>query len=101
MNFLVIILIFGMYISLSSKLNDLKQRTDKRKKSFLSLKELVGKSVRLEFDDGYDVFLEMEVRGVLKEFDDKWIVLETTNKGLEKELYYYLINNVVVIDVEK
>lgn len=40
-----------------------------------------------------------ETKGILKQFNDEWIVIETINKKSKKEQYYYKLNNIVSIDI--
>lgn len=98
MNFVIIMSILCVYLSLSSKLDKLINNQAKdSKNTFPSLKELIGKKISIETSDQLDLIFESATTtGILKEYNDKWLVLESTNK---KELYYYRLNNIISIDI--
>lgn len=100
MEYIIIFVIVASHISLSSKIDKLiNMRKKESKKNVSSLKELVGKKISIETDDQLSVVYGFETKGILKEFDNKWIVLETINKKDKRELYYYRINSITSIDI--
>lgn len=97
MNFVIIMSILCVYLSLSSKLDKLiNNQVKDSKNTFPSLKELIGKKISIETSDQLDLIFGSVTTGILKEYNDKWLVLESTNK---KELYYYRLNNIISIDI--
>lgn len=69
------------------------------KRSFHSLKNLIDENVLIQMKDDFEVNMKYETNGILKEFNDKWLVIETINKNVKKELFYYRINDIVSIDI--
>ena len=102
MEWVIILSLVAAYSSLSAKLDkiiDNQNETKKSKKMFHSLNELIGKNISIETSDELDLTLESETKGILRDFNDKWIIIETINKKNKKELYYYRISNIVSIDI--
>lgn len=100
MEFVIILAIVGAYLGLSSKLDKLINKQMKHSKNkFPSLNELIGKTISIETTDELDFVFGSETKGILKEFNHQWIVIETTNKKNKKELYYYRLNNITSINV--
>lgn len=98
MEFLIILTIIFAYSSLSSKINEIANNMPKKdKKSFPSLKELIGKNIEIETDDYIDSSIGDKPKGILKDYNDTWILIETIGK--KKELYYYRLNNITSIDI--
>lgn len=100
MEYLTLIALVMVYSSLSSKISRITNNMSvKKNKKFPSLKELVGKNIELETDDYYDYTFNLKTKGILKEYNDTWIVIETLNKKEEKELYYYRVNDIKTINI--
>lgn len=100
MDFVIIMAIVCVYLSLSSKLDKLINNQVKDSKNrFPSLKELIGKNISIETRDQLELTIDSVTTGKLKEFNDKWLVLETINKKKQRELYYYRLNNIISINV--
>lgn len=100
MEYLTLIALVMVYSSLSAKISRITNNMSVRKnKKFPSLKELVGKNVELETDDYYEYTFNLKTKGILKEYNDTWIVIEALNKKNEKELYYYRLNNIKSINI--
>lgn len=100
MEYLTLIALVLVYSSLSAKISRITNNMSVRKnKKFPSLKELVGKNVELETDDYYEYTFNLKTKGILKEYNDTWIVIEALNKKNEKELYYYRLNNIKSINI--
>lgn len=100
MEYLTLIALVMVYSSLSSKISRITNNMSvKKNKKFPSLKELVGKNIEIETDDYYDYTFNLKTKGILKEYNDTWIVIESLNKQNEKELYYYRVNNIKSINI--
>lgn len=100
MEFLIIMVVAVAYGSLSSKLDKILNKQDKdNKKKFPSLQKLIGKNISIETSNELDLVFGSETKGILKEFNDIWLVIETTNKKNKKEEWYYRLNNIVSIDL--
>ncbi|MCM1370664.1 MAG: hypothetical protein NC181_02070 [Clostridium sp.] len=97
---LIILAIVGTYCGLSSKLDKIINKQFKENKNkFPSLQELVGKKINIETSDELVIAFGSATEGVLKCFNDTWIVIETTNKKNKKEQYYYRLNKIVSINI--
>lgn len=99
MEYVLLMAIIVAYLSLSSKIDKLKNSVQDKntKHNFPSLKDLVGKNIEIEVDN--EIFLNGNPTGILKEYNDTWLVLETYNKKNKKELYYYRLNNITSINI--
>lgn len=98
----LVALLYCSITSLSSKVDKiLKSLPDnlKHKKNFPSLEGLIGKKIEIETED--DLIFGSETRGILKEFNNKWLVLEATNNKNKKEWYYYRLNDIISINIIK
>lgn len=85
------------YIDISSKLSKIINNQKSTKKDFSILKSLINKQVEIKIKDDYQLVLGYKRNGTLKEFNDKWIVMEcSTKKG--KETNYYRIQNIESIE---
>lgn len=99
MEFSILLAVIVCYFSLSSKISKITNNMLVRKnKNFPSLKELIGKNIELETDDYFDTY-GYQTKGILKKYNDTWIVLEVVNKKNKKELYYYRLNNIISINI--
>lgn len=97
---IIILAIVGAYCSLSSKLDKIINKQFKENKNkFPSLKELVGKKINIETSDQLELVFGSVTEGILKSFNDTWIVIETINKKNKKEQYYYRLNKIVSINL--
>lgn len=99
MEFLIFITIIISYCSLSSKISSLIDNCKKEKKYFPSLSELVGKKIKIETIDEVEYSYDYKTTGILIEFDDKWIVLESHDKKNRTIMYYYKLSNVTSINI--
>ncbi|MCI8778591.1 MAG: hypothetical protein HFI87_05525 [Bacilli bacterium] len=99
MEYVLLITIIVAYLSLSSKIDKLKNNIQdkKLKHDFPSLKDLIGKNIAIEVDE--EAFFNSNPIGILKEYNDTWLVLESYNKKNQKELYYYRLNNIISINI--
>lgn len=98
MEYVLFIAVVVAYLSLSSKIDELKNNIQdkKLKHDFLPLKDLIGKNIEIEIDE---IVFSGNPKGILKEYNDTWLVLESYNKKNKKELYYYRISNITSINI--
>lgn len=102
MEFWVLLAVILTYSSLSSKLSRITNNLQiQPKKKFPSLQEFVGKSVKIETDDHLELLYGCKSEGILKEYDDTWIVLEAIEKKNKTALFYYRLNNITAIHVQE
>ncbi len=94
MEWFIILMIIIAYCDLNSKVQKLLNNQNKNNKKDLSLlKKLIGKKVKIETDDEYALVFGTSQNGILKEFNDTWLIIETESKK-GKELLYYRLNNI-------
>lgn len=98
MEYVLFMAVVVAYLSLSSKIDKLKNNIQdkKLKHDFLPLKDLIGKNIEIEIDE---IVFSGNPKGILKEYNDTWLVLESYNKKNKKELYYYRISNITSINI--
>lgn len=83
-----------MYFDVSSKLKKILNNQSKEdKKDFSLLEKLKGKEIKIESDDEELFSFGTEHKGILKDFNDTWLILESNAKK-GKEITYYRINNI-------
>lgn len=106
MEYLILFAIIIAYSSLSSKISrimynmpNMDNMSNSNKKRFPSLKELVGKNIEIETDEYLELSYGYSTKGLLKEYNDTWLVIESRDKKDRKELYYYRIKNITSINV--
>lgn len=94
MEWIILFAVIMAYCDLSSKLQKLLNNQNKNNKKDLSLlKKLIGKQIEIETDDEYALVFGASQKGILKEFNDTWIIIETEGKK-GNELLYYRLNNI-------
>lgn len=100
MEYCTLFIVVLMYVDISSKLKKLTNNNDVNKKKFTLLKDMVGKEIEIDLDDeGYFSF-EDKRKGILKEYNNTWIVLEVVDKKKNnRELYYYRTSNINSINI--
>lgn len=87
-----------MYFDINSKLKKILNNQSKEdKKDFSLLEKLKGKEIKIESDDEELFSFEKEQKGILKDFNDTWLILESNAKK-GKEITYYRINNIKGIE---
>lgn len=90
MNWFIFFVIIVAYYDLNSNIKKILNNQNKNnKKDFSILKNLINKEIQIEFDDEN---IGPSKKGVLKEFNDVWIVLQEENKKNTELNYYKLIN---------
>ncbi len=70
------------------------------KKDFTLLEKLKGKEIQIEIDDDDIISFDNTKKGILKDFNDVWLILETEDKKGKKTLYYRMINIKGVVEVK-
>lgn len=100
MDYVILMAVLITYTCLSSKINNITSNSSlKNKKSFPSLKELIGKNIELDIDDYIDIIDGKNPMGVLIDYNDAWIIMETKDKKNKNELLYFRLNNISSINV--
>lgn len=90
MNWFIFFVIIVAYYDLNSNIKKILNNQNKNnKKDFSILKNLINKEIQIEFDNEN---IGLSKKGVLKEFNDVWIVLQEENKKNTELNYYKLIN---------
>ena len=99
--FLLLILIL-FYFELNSKIKMILNNQNKsNKKDYSLLKKLVGRQIEIDTDDEYELAFGSKKRGILKDFNDTWIILETQNKEKKETIYYRLINIKSIVTITR
>ena len=94
MDWLIIMVVMLAYFDMKTKIQKvINNQKENAKKDFSLLKDLLGKNVKIESDDEYILVFGTKQQGILKEFNDTWLIIETENKK-GKELIYYRLNNI-------
>lgn len=70
------------------------------KKDFTLLEKLKGKEIQIEVDNDDIISFDSTRKGILKDFNDVWLILETEDKKGKKTLYYRMINIKGVVEVK-
>lgn len=96
MEWIILIAIACGFSSISSQIKKLSKDNSRVKKSFPSLKDLVGKNIEIEDDEHYYV---TESKGILKYYDETWIAIESKNKKNQRETNYFRIANISSINI--
>lgn len=92
----ILLLAIGIsYYSLSEKIKKISIQHAKNKKEFPSLKNLLNKNIEVE------IINNLSKTGILKKYDDIWIVIETKDNKNGLNLNYYRLSNVLSINIIK
>ena len=93
-NWVIFLIVLLAYFDIKSTLRKiLNTQTKNTKKDFSLLEKLKEKEVQIETDNEDINMLETTRKGILKDFNDVWLILEiNTKKG--KELMYYRIADI-------
>lgn len=70
------------------------------KKDLTLLEKLKGKEIQIEVDNDDIISFDNTRKGILKDFNDIWLILETEDKKDKKTLYYRMINIKGVVEVK-
>lgn len=98
----IFLLIILTYFDIKSSLKKIQNNQNKDiKKDFSLLEKLKSKEIQIEVDDDDLISFTQQQKGILKDFNETWIILEkNTKKG--KELIYYRISNIQgVVEVKE
>lgn len=98
----IFLLIMLTYFDIKSSLKKIQNNQNKDiKKDFSLLEKLKSKEIQIEVDDDDLISFTQQQKGILKDFNETWIILEkNTKKG--KELIYYRISNIQgVVEVKE
>lgn len=94
MEVFTLIIVVVAYIDIKENLKKiLNYQSKNNKKDFSLLGGLIGKNIQVELDDEYALVFGNPRKGILKEFNDTWFILESTNKK-KTEFVYYRINEI-------
>lgn len=97
MEWCILLVVVLIYCDLDSKLKKLinNQNVD-NKKDFSLLKDMIGKKIMIETDDGNTYMFGVKSEGILKEYNDTWLALEIEDKR-GNSIIYYRIKNITKI----
>lgn len=101
-NWVIFLVVLLTYFDIKSTLKKILNNQNKNtKKDFSLLEKLKEKEVQIETDNEDINMFETIRKGILKDFNDVWLILEiSTKKG--KELMYYRISSIKgVVEIEK
>lgn len=94
---LILFVVVMIYLDDSSKLKKilkiLNEQSKDDKKDFSFLEKLKGKEIEIESDEEELLYFGEEQKGILKDFNNTWLILESNSKK-GKEITYYRINNI-------
>ena len=101
-NWLIYLIVLLTYFDLKSVLKKILNNQSKNsKKDFSLLEKLKDKEIQIEIDDEDINVFGTNKKGVLKDFNDVWLVLESVSKK-GKELVYYRVSNIKgVVEVKQ
>lgn len=94
MEWVILIAIVVLYFELSEQIKKLAGEKTK-KKELPSLISLVGSKIEVILKD---LYIDGN-KGILKSFDNEWLVIESFNKLSKKEINYFRISNIVTINI--
>ena len=98
----VVLLVFALgYFDIKKDIKKiLTYQSKTEKKDFTLLEKLKGKEIQIEIDDDDIISFDNTKKGILKDFNDAWLILETEDKKGKKTLYYRMINIKGVVEVK-
>ena len=100
-NWFTFFMVIIAYFDIKATLKRIMNSQNKDQKDFSLLEKLKGKEVKIETaDDNIDVF-DRTKKGILKDFNDKWLILEKTTKDQKEEIYYRISGIKGVIEIKK
>ena len=93
-SWVILFIVLMTYFDTSSKLKKiLNNQCMDSKKDFSLLEKLKGKEIEIESDEEELFSFGASQKGILKDFNDTWLILESIGKK-GKEITYYRINNI-------
>lgn len=98
----LVLLVFALgYFDLKKDIKKILTYQSKTEKKDLTLLEkLKGKEIQIEVDNDDIISFDNTRKGILKDFNDIWLILETEDKKDKKTLYYRMINIKGVVEVK-
>ena len=98
----LVLLVFALgYFDLKKDIKKiLTYQSKTEKKDFTLLEKLKGKEIQIEVDNDDIISFDNTRKGILKDFNDTWLILETEDKKGKKTLYYRMINIKGVVEVK-
>lgn len=89
------------YFDIKATLKRIMNSQNKGQKDFSLLEKLKGKEVKIEIDDDNINVFDRTKKRILKNFNDKWLILEKTTKEQKEEMYYRISEIKGVIEIKK
>ena len=101
-NWLIYLVVLLVYFDLKSVLKKiLNNQSKNNKRDFSLLENLKNKEIQIEIDDEDISVFDTNKKGILKYFNDVWLIVESTSKK-GKELIYYRVSNIKgVVEVKE
>lgn len=101
-NWLIYLVVLLVYFDLKSVLKKiLNNQSKNNKRDFSLLENLKNKEIQIEIDDEDISVFDTNKKGILKDFNDVWLIVESTSKK-GKELIYYRVSNIKgVVEVKE
>lgn len=99
---IILLILVIAYFDLKSDLKKVLNYINKNSKKDLSLLDkLKGKEVELEIDNDDITSFTSARKGILKDYNDIWLILETNDSKGKKTLYFRMINVKGVVEVKE
>lgn len=95
---LILLIYFDLKATLRKIINN---QSKDLKKDFSLLEKLKGKKVEMEIDDDDLISFSGTQKGILKDFNNTWLILEKTTKKGKEEIYYRIINVKGIVEVKE
>ena len=99
-SWLIILVMAVGYFDIKTYLKKILNNQNKEKKDFSFLDALREKEIQIEIDDDDILSFESSQKGVLKDFNDVWLILEVKNKKSVELIYYRMSNIKGVVEVK-
>lgn len=94
MEWVILFAIICMYSDLSFKIKKINNNQSISKtKDYSILKNMIGKMIKVETDEEGDFLFGFKTEGILRSFNETWLILEVENKK-EKSLIYIRLKNI-------
>lgn len=98
---IILLIVIVAYFDLKSDLKKVLNYQSKNDKKDLSLLDkLREKEVELEIDNDDILSFTSTKKGILKDYNDIWLILETSDSKGKKILYYRMVNVKGVLEVK-
>lgn len=97
--FLVVLL---TYFDIKSTLKKIINNQSKdNKKDFSLLEKLKNKEIKIETDDDDILSFGASQKGILKDFNNEWLILEQKTKKGKELIYYRIVNIKGIVEVKE